>query len=72
MITHLKTFLLAYFLSEILYFLNKMKLLTTLTIAFGCLVAFSLFYQIEAGKKKYLAALLAGAALGKKYVFSIF
>lgn len=44
-----------------------MKLLTTLTIAFGCLVACSLFYQIEAGKKKYLAALLAGAALGKKY-----
>lgn len=43
-----------------------MKLSTALSILLGCLVACSVIYQIEASKKKYALALLAGAALGKK------
>ncbi len=48
-------------------FTCTMKLSTALSILLGCLVACSVIYQIEASKKKYALALLAGAALGKKY-----
>ena len=56
----------AHFILVVQAKLFTMKLSTALSILLGCLVACSVIYQIEASKKKYALALLAGAALGKK------